>query len=191
MIWFDVGAHKGQGTLWPARLKPFLRVYAFEPNTKLAEALARKAPRNYEVYAIAVSDVNDISNFYINREDGCSSLLELGKTLDWQGGENLRTISVVKVRTSRLDTLMDSLQVGHIDWLKVDTQGNDLKVVMSAGNYLRYIRKITLETILKPLYLGQASKTETLDYVLSNGFKLVRTKPISFSQAENLEFIRK
>jgi len=189
--WIDVGAHHGEVTLWCAQQNPGLTVYAFEPNLRAASALFGRAP-NYIVVPIAVAEADGNSQFHLNSLEGASSLLAMDEDArrSWKGGEALREESIVSVPTIRLDTFMSAAGIGRVDFLKIDTQGNDLAVIRSAGQRIRDIGKITLEVDVTPkrLYRGSPSKKEVVSFLQAAGFRLVSKEPQFHGQEENLTF---
>jgi len=192
-IWIDVGAHHGEITLGYANLNPGLTVYAFEPNLRAASFLFGRAS-NYIVISMAVAEMDGTAQLHINSFDPASSLLAMDESARraWTGGEVLREESVVTVPTIRLDTFMSIAGVARVDFLKVDTQGNDLAVIRSAGHRIRDIGKITLEVDVTPtrLYRGSPSKQEVLSFMQAAGFTLVANEQQSYGQEENLTFER-
>src|SRR5689334_18849393 len=129
-IWMDVGAHLGETTLSLALQNPGLTVYAFEPNLRVAASVIGRAP-NFIVLPMAVAETDGCSELHINSFEEASSLLAMDESSrrSWKGGEALRDESVLIVPTIRLDTFMDSMAIGRVDFLKVDTQGSDLAVL--------------------------------------------------------------
>ena len=190
-IWIDVGAHYGEVTLSYAASNPALVIYAFEPNLRAAASLFGRA-LNYIVIPMAIDEIDGSSQFHVNSCDGASSLLTMDEDSrkSWKGGEALREESVVSVPTIRLDTFMRITGIPRVDFLKVDTQGNDLAVLRSAGRRIKDIRKITLEVDVtsKRLYQGSPSKQEVLSFLQAVGFKLVSNEQQSHGQEENLTF---
>lgn len=51
----------------------------------------------------------------------------------------------MRVRTKTLDSLASRIGLRHIDLLKIDTEGAELKVLAGAGKVLRRTRKIVME----------------------------------------------
>lgn len=191
--WIDVGAHGGELTLGQAQHNPGLRVYALEPNLRIAAKLMGRVP-NYFVIPMAVAEKDGCADFYVNAFDGASSLLPFNEDAlrSWIGGDALRIDAVVNVPTVRLDTLMYLLEIQSVEYLKIDTQGMDLAVVRSAGSRLQDIQKITLEVDIKPesLYMGAARKDDVLQYLGAAGFSHIQSEKQSNDQEENLTFLR-
>jgi len=189
--WIDVGAHIGEVTLGYASSNPALTIYAFEPNLRAASSLFGRAP-NYIVIPIAVAENDGSSQFHLNSLEGASSLLAMDEEArrSWIGGEALCEESVVSVPTIRLDTFMGIMGIARVDFLKIDTQGNDLAVIRSAGQRIRDISKIMLEVDVTPkrLYQGSPSKHEILSFLGTAGFRLVSKEQQYHGQEENLTF---
>jgi FkbM family methyltransferase len=192
-VWIDVGAHSGNVTFHHAQNNPSLLVYAFEPNWKLAAKMMGKLA-NFVVLPMAVSDQDGLAEFFVNSMDAASSLLPMDDAglKGWAGGESLRVESAIVVHTIRLDTFIESMDIKDVDYLKIDTQGADLKVVQSLGSRISDIRRITLEADLKSirLYKGSASKDEIVKYLEGSGFNLSGVETQTLGQEENLTFDR-
>jgi FkbM family methyltransferase len=191
--WIDVGAHHGEVTLGHAEQNPGLKVYAFEPNLRVAASLIGRAP-NFIVIPIAVAESDGQGQLQVNTYDDASSMLSMDENVRraWVGGEALQVEAQVAVPTIRLDTFMSLFSIASVDFLKVDTQGMDLAVIRSAGSRLRDIVRIRLEVDLspEPLYRGAASKDEVMEFMSSAGFRLVATEVQAYGQEQNLTFER-
>lgn len=189
-VWIDVGAHLGQGTLDEALRDPTLLVFAFEPNWKLARQIMGKAA-NFVVLPMAVSDSDGFAEFFINTADGSSSLvkMEAAGMAHWEHS-HYAVESTTVVQTIRLDTFMRLANLRTIDYLKIDAEGVDLRVVQSAGDRLRDIKKIVLEVDIAPdrLYEGAPSHAEVMDFMENNGFRLAGSEQQNWGLQENLTF---
>lgn len=191
--WIDVGAHKGEACFNYACRNPSLQVYAFEPNLRAAIRLMGHVS-NYIVIPMAVAEQDGHSEFHINRFTEASSLLPMSEESrkTWIGGEGLAVESTTIVSTVRLDTFMQLAGIEKVDYLKIDAQGMDLAVLRSVGSRLADVAKITIEVALSPtpLYIGAASKLETVCFLQEAGFELLQTEKETHGQEENLTFAR-
>lgn len=191
--WIDVGAHLGEKTLPAAQSNPSLRVYAFEPNLRVAMQLVGLAP-NFIVLPMAVGEKNGTADFYLNSYAAASSLLPFDSAglQQWIGGDQLRVVEKVDVPVIRLDTFLELAGVQQVDYLKIDAQGGDLAVVRSAGERLRDIARISLEVQITPfaLYAGGSEKASVMEFLFQAGFRLDSCERQSFDQEENLTFCR-
>jgi hypothetical protein len=61
----------------------------------------------------------------------------------------------------------------YIDFIKTDTQGNDLKVIKSLGKYINNVKKIQVEVQLQELYKNSPKKEDIVEYMNSNNFELI------------------
>jgi FkbM family methyltransferase len=192
-IWIDVGAHLGERTLEAAQKEADLIVYAFEPNLKVAVELFGVRD-NFVVIPMAVAQSDGFSPFFLNRFSKASSLLPFNpKGLEtWIDNEQLEIEKKVVVPTIRLDTFLNLMGIGKVDLLKIDAQGGDFGVVLSAGNRLKDIRKIILEVVTNPLqlYSGAATKSVVVDFLQQQGFIVTKVQEQSQGQEENLTFER-
>lgn len=190
MIWVDVGAHLGEITLGEALRNNKLLVFAFEPNWFLARRVMGRAA-NFVVLPIAVSDRDGYADFFINSSDGSSSLVKMSESgmAHWKDF-NYTIKSTQVVQTIRLDTFMRLADLRHIDYLKVDAEGVDLRIIRSAGDRLKDIRRVTLEVDVAPdpLYEGAPTRDEVLDFMVKNGFQLVGSELQNANRQENLTF---
>lgn len=192
-IWIDVGAHFGEKTLEAARLRPHLRVYAFEPMSESAARITGCLP-NYTVLPMAVAEEDGWAGFHVNAFAAASSLLPFDPDglRQWKGGEVLKVVETRQVRTIRLDSFLNGVGIAKVDFLKIDAQGHDLAVVRSAGKRLGDIRRIHLEvqTTATPLYRGSSDKQDIIRYLQDAGFQLQSSERQSQDQEENLVFAR-
>lgn len=192
-VWLDVGAHLGETTFEAAKANPNLVVYAFEPNLRLA-AERFGVLENYVVIPMAVAECDGFSSFYVNCHDAASSLLAFNQEglKSWIGGEVLEIEREVPVPTIRLDTFLMRIGCAKIDLLKIDAQGADFEVLMSAGDRLKDIRKIILEIAVTPvqLYEGAKEKSVVIDFLERQGFVLFEAQKQTHGQEENLTFMR-
>lgn len=189
-VWVDVGAHLGQGTLEAAICNPSLLVFAFEPNWTVASRVMGRAA-NFVVLPMAVSDSDGYADFFVNSNEESSSLASMEESglAHWKDVD--LTVSEKRVvPTIRLDTFMRLVGLKKIDYLKVDAEGMDMKVVRSAGERLKDIKKIMLEVDVAPdlLYRGAPTRNEVIAFMAANQFALTDSSRQSSGRQENLTF---
>ncbi len=189
--WIDVGAHKGEKSLPVARENPMVRIYAFEPNLRLAMELAGRVP-NLIVIPMAVAEQDGAMDFYLNAFEAASSLLPFHPDglAQCRKDLNLEVVEKRPVPVTRLDTFMDAAAITTVDFLKVDAQGADLSIVRSAGERLKDIHRIEMEVRVTPVpvYTGSSMKGEVLEFMERAGFDLVGCDEQNNGQEENLTF---
>lgn len=192
-IWLDVGAHLGEKTFRSAESNPTLRIYAFEPNLRVASQRMGLLP-NFVMLPMAIAETDGSADFHLNEFDAASSLRSfVPEGLDrWAGKEEIQSTRTIRVPTMRLDTFLDQAGIGAVEFLKIDAQGADLEVVRSCGKRLRDIQRIELEVQITsvPLYENSATKAEVVGFLRNEGFQLESAEAQSMGQEENLRFVR-
>ena len=178
-IGMDIGACDGD-TL--NLFSDFETVFAFEPSPIPFRSLItnlKKWNNNIIPFNYAISDKNDITKFYCHEHRGYSSLLKIDKNSEFYNHCNNidkgfdEIISENFVQTKRLDTFFEENFLSYIDFIKIDTQGNDFKVIQSLGKYLKYVGKIEMELQLKTLYKKSIiDKNEIISFMEKNNFIL-------------------
>jgi FkbM family methyltransferase len=121
-ILIDVGAHYGISMLKFA--KSGWKVFCFEPDDKnravLEKTILKNGLKNVVVESRAVSDANGRAKYYSSDiSSGISSLLKFHPSHK----------EAKEVEITALSSYCNEHKIGHIDFLKIDTEGNDLKVI--------------------------------------------------------------
>ena len=120
-IMIDVGAHVGSAL--PAFLEKGWKIFAFEPDEKNREILAKRYGNqpNVTIDKRAVSDEPaEKVQFYTSKEStGISSLASFHKTHEKAGNVSVTTLA----------KFCEDYKIGHINFLLVDAEGYDLFVL--------------------------------------------------------------
>ena len=179
-IAFDVGSCLGESL---DRFKNYDEIYAFEPSPWSFKRLTTKFSdqKHIKFFQVAISNTSEFLPFNFHDAYGYSSLLDIDykgeftkKNIELDPGFD-RIIETINVETQRLDTFMDKHDISHIDFLKIDTQGNDLNVIKSLGSKIKNVNIIELEVHLKKMYKNAATKTDALEYMEQHNFDLIKT----------------
>lgn len=140
----EVGANLGQDT--EKFLQQGKKVYCFEPIPNHARELWSRFGQNpnFHLSTIAIDLENGYKKFNINeRYDwGCSSLHDVA-----EGNPYGITYNdyVANAMCMRLDTFMDIYGITEVDYLHVDTQGNDFRVLQSLGDKISCVKEGVVE----------------------------------------------
>ena len=163
-IMFDVGSHFGESA------RPFLMlgwtVYAFEPDPDINKSSRlhnlEKAFSTFHLYDLAISDVDDqeLPFFASSESTGISSLLSFTR------GHR----EVKKARTRTLNRFAKDTSIGAIDFLKVDTEGNDLNVLKGCA-----LEQFTPKVVLCEFEDNKTKKightyTDIGNYLIDHGY---------------------
>ena len=169
--------------LWIQQNPNDLLVFGFEPNTSAIEQL--KGLKPYDaiwphridpkligtkliLLNCALGDCTEKVNLYITEPDaGCSSLF-LPKTIKLK--------SVQQVCQFRLEEFFDLFpfdQIPYIEYLKIDAQGSDLKILKGCGKYLERVVYVTAEPEESAYLNVQNSLAQIQEYMTSMGFEKI------------------
>jgi FkbM family methyltransferase len=190
VVIFDIGACEGEDAIRYARLFPAAIVVAVEPlaaNVERARSLRQRyGTRNVRIIEVALSDSEGIAPFYVSagRPPGTPD------GLDWDFGNKSSSLlrptghrdqhpwvtfeKTIEVRTTTLRRLCKELGLERVDFIHLDVQGAELKVLRGAGPLLGRVTAIWLEVEAIPLYAGQPLKGDIADYLTTQGFRLVK-----------------
>ena len=151
------------------------KAWLIEPQPARCRELEEKyRGRDYAVFAGALSDHNGAAAMDILNFDYSSSLLKAMPDAAGAGRQlDLGVREQVEVPVRTLDSLLGSHASSEpIDLLKIDVQGNELKVLRGAEQSLRRTRLVWIEVSFRPLYEGSAVFSEVYDFLYAHGFYL-------------------
>jgi FkbM family methyltransferase len=139
---FDVGACDGDSGINLCNTDDCL-LFAFEADPKWIDVIQEKFQHNpnFTLVPKAVSDKNGTAQFNFSMWGGASSLCsfkdngELEKK--WRNRPDIHySGNSIAVETVRLDSFIEKNSIDKIDYLHIDTQGNDFAVLQSLGKYV-------------------------------------------------------
>ena len=105
-------------------------------------------PKDININA-AISDNEENKTLYFVGELNTQNTLEANHLLFLKNHHNLKNeeISKLKIRTKRLDKILDSYNYNDIDFMNIDVEGHELNILNSI-DFLKYkIRFICIEMI--------------------------------------------
>lgn len=124
-IFFDIGFNIGLWSFYASRYAK--QIYAFEPVPELAEIgtlnMKNNGITNVEVIQKAVSNEDGKTTFYLSSNETMSSL---NKAIN-DTGKSL-TVDCVS-----LSTFVKEKNINHIDFIKLDVEGSEDKILASDG----------------------------------------------------------
>ncbi len=139
-IFIDVGAHLGRFTLLGANIVGNKGlVVALDPDQRVFQRLVENVNinnlHNVITLPIAASNKNFLAHF------------RLSKTLGWSSLTNMHENKIeaeVLIPAFTLDDLIESLELNHVELVKIDVEGAEDKVLEGAVNLLESFRPILL-----------------------------------------------
>ena len=153
---FDVGAHIGQSATYYKSTFKNSYIYSFEPFQNSFEILKRLNLTDFKPYNLGLSDKKGVESFCSNKGSPTNSLLSLSLSAKetWAGNEGLSQVERVDCEFTTLDDFCDENNVEYIDFMKIDVQGAEFRVLKGAHRALneKRIGVIQLEVILGNTY---------------------------------------
>jgi len=185
---FDVGANEGQTAKELREIFPDAKIYCFEPYVAAFRALQEKLSGDPNIFLerIALGDRKGETTLYENAESVTNSLLPNAPEADLSQPASFATPtgqSTVSITT--LDDFCAERSISRIDFLKVDSQGYDLRILQGARRHLTEHRVsfIVVEMLFAPLYSGQAHFHEIYEFLTGLGYQLVGLYAVQRSEA--------
>jgi len=209
-IIFDVGAYDGIDGLALAIKNPKCAVYAFEANPVLFEKINHnkfkiekrigKRVLNYKAINKAVSNVDKQGDFLISKNPTSSSLKEFSKNLDetWPGYRepHFHTVKKINVKIITLEKFCIENNIEFINYLHIDTQGNDLNVFKGLGKFQDKIKEGVLEAAVNKknaLYVDSNTVEDVKIFFENTGYRIKKINPVdsNIKQEVNVYFENK
>lgn len=144
-VMFDIGANIGKFSKELRSLSKNGIIYAFESISIAYNSLKKlKLGNRFHPKNLAISNETGIADFLVNESNISSSIL---KPTPNQSSKWLNFSEKIEVETKRLDDFIISEGLNSISLLKSDCEGFDLKVLESAGSYLRpdFMKSVLVE----------------------------------------------
>lgn len=147
---YDIGANIGRWSIEAQKVFPEARFELFEPLAgrfrDLDErSMVRKITRA-TLHSVALSDINGQGEIKILGGTGVgSSILILNS-------DRKKDITIIQCQHRRLDDFVVEQNLPQPDFLKLDTQAAELKVLKGAVNVLKQTQFVLLETWARRVY---------------------------------------
>jgi len=168
-ILLDIGAYHGDFALRFLDDKIFRSAVLFEPNPKnYTEIEKRFADQSNVKLEIVACDVQSGEHeFFCAGETYTGSLLQYGMSMLTPAERSI-------VQCVSLDSyLKEQSSLDKVGLIKIDTQGNDLRVLQGAEEMLRVSRPwIVAELIYRPLYENLGQPYDLASWLASRGYTM-------------------
>jgi FkbM family methyltransferase len=170
----DVGANRGQFTLFALDAFPAASIVSLEPLAAPAACFRRvfAEERRVTLHHAALGPETGQSTMHVSRHDDSSSLLPITATQQqiFRGTEEVRTETV---RTGPLSEFVDGSSIEEPALLKVDVQGYELEALRACGDLLDKFAYVYAEASFIELYEGQVLADDLVAWLRERGYELV------------------
>ncbi len=173
---FDCGANIGLYSINLAKLYPEASIHAFEPLEYNFNLLKKNADLNgFKIISFNQNGVGEkpetLKIKFGNKKSGASIYVD---EYNNAGTEDIQIV--------RLDDYCDSKQIDHIDLLKIDVEGGELKVLKGAKEILKKSPKcmVVVEVIQKHLEAAGDDAKSLFELMFELGYKAFLPKSWPF-----------
>jgi hypothetical protein len=172
----DIGAAGGAPRIW-GPIAPQSIYVGFDPDLRdMTDSTGGEFHRRFVLNKAVTSDPSlNAVEFHLTAYPHCSSTLapDLSSLSHYSFCDYFTTNSRVKVPAITLDDTLALLRLNHIDWMKLDTQGTDLRLFQSLNESARSrVLALDVEPSLVDSYQGEDLFVDTQAYLSRNGFWL-------------------
>ena len=168
----DVGANRGQFTLFALHTFPAARIVSLEPLAAPAARFRRVFAKQQRVtlHNAALGPETGQSTMHVSGHDDSSSLLPITATQGqlFQGTGEVRTETV---RTGPLSEFLDGSSIEEPALLKLDVQGYELEALRACGELLDKFTYVCVEASFIELYEGQVLADELVTWLRERGYE--------------------
>ncbi len=112
-------------------------------------------------------------DFYLTQSPFCSSTLEpdIDKLSVWPFKKLFLVEKKIKLKAVQLPDVLSTSGISYVDWLKIDTQGTDLRLFKSLSESIRkQILAAEFEPGIIDAYRGEDKLYELIGYMSKEGF---------------------
>ncbi len=158
---FDVGANIGQCCVPFSILAPESRIYAFEPVAAAYEELEKNVANHPSITPVNLAFGNMDGTVLMQNKGSKTSnrvLLEGGSGLD------------VPITTGR--KFCEQHGISEISFLKIDTEGFDMEVLLGFGDLLKNVDFVQVEAAMNPTNTRHVQFFDFVRYLEERGFYL-------------------
>jgi len=185
LVIFDVGSHQGESvqqfciSLLESREIKDIEFHCFEPLEINVNAILRAGVySNVRAYVInaPVSDKNGIVTFKTSRSDTSSIENHNKKLFDTDSGRlKYEPREITKIPAITLDKYIEEYSIAHIDYLKIDAENHEDKVLIGAKKALKnnIIEYVEVEASCGNFYERKVNIYDLEKNLIPYGYELV------------------
>lgn len=172
-VLLDIGASAGAPKLW-SKIGKYSKYIAFDPDARDFE-VSKSGLFLEEILidaAVVEQDIKETA-FYLTKSPHCSSMLKPNNTSldDYAFGGLFELSKEVRVKGITLNEVARKWNISTFDWVKIDSQGADLRLFESISDKLSdLVLALDVEPGLMPAYCEEDTFVKVHSSLLANGF---------------------
>lgn len=169
----DIGARGGINRPWDQFPQKHLSYYGFDADARECQRLNNQSNLNSKIFPVALSDKESTETLYLTEEEGCSSIYKPNYEIinRFYYSDMWRIKKEIPLQTTTLKKVFDKNNIKP-DFLKIDTQGAELKILKGADEYIDNVLGLELEVEFMHMYENQPLFSEIDNFVRGKDFEL-------------------
>ena len=169
LVALDVGAQGGffEANIFSKKYNGFFDPIVVEPLSNEAEKLSKK---NYKVIRKGLWSANCKKKLYVlGKRSGSSSMYKPSKdnydlySFKKEDFSLFDITNEMDVECTTADDSLNKLNIKHLDFLKIDTQGAELEILKGLGEYRPLMMKVEAQVV--PMYENVPNWGELMNYL--------------------------
>lgn len=184
-ILVDVGASGFPNSAFGYTNSKTNEIHLFDPHPDFYSELKSRYGHleNFHIYNLALSNQTGTLDFYMTKKQNCSSLLEPNPNHpSVQTRTGLNQYIKTQVQVDTFDNVLGHLP--RIDYLKLDTQGNEYEILEGAVNTLPRVKRIKCEVEFSSVYKDQKLANDIVEFLKQFNFKHDKTIDVRKTHAD-------
>ena len=188
-ILFDIGAHHGESIIFFLKNFKVNRIYSFEPSpynfkilTKKSFLLKKKFINSKIIIEnLALSNVSgtnilkqflDSSSSTLNKINS-SSLYYKRKNKILYSKNDKNFFKKINVKVTTLQNYLKTKKINRIDFLKIDTEGYEYKVILGLKKHISKVSLILFEHHYDNMIIKDYNFSKINNYLIKNNFRKI------------------
>jgi FkbM family methyltransferase len=172
----DIGCSGDRHKIWDD-IAPVSTLIGFDPDKRELNAHLETGYKNNIIIDRVVCDDDSLDevDFVFTSNPYCSSLLQpdLDELKNYLFYDYFVPVSNEKVQATSLNRVIKERKLTSLDWIKIDSQGMDLKIINSLDEkYLSKVVALDVEPGFIPAYKGEDLFPSVHEFLVSKGFWL-------------------
>lgn len=175
----DIGANQGQYGKQMRQLGYKGIIVSYEPMTLAFNLLkqASKMDQHWHAYQLGLGDLDKNLKINISQNSFSSSILDVMES-HTDPFPDSSVVDHEEITVKKLDSIFSTIYKERDKiFMKIDTQGYEMLVLKGAKNSLSKISGVQLEMALTPLYQGEKTYKEIIEFMEDKGFHLYSVEP--------------
>jgi len=181
----DAGASGGIMPLWKLHHR-HLFIIGFEPDARAFDALSGQQNRLVNYFNIGLDQQSCEIPFYLTRkQENSSCYLPNRDLLDrFPKPNRFDVIEETTLKCRALDEFLNEENLSDVDFVKLDTQGSELKILQGAPSILEQsVFGLEVEVCFNELYKSAPLFSDIDLFVRQFGFELIDLRTVSWKKA--------